>query len=73
MNVELPSLDGEEYQTACRGVHVLEWVFFAAYPAMSCNDENSTKALRQFANDIGVPAHLRFDMAPGFIRKHTSF
>jgi hypothetical protein len=47
--------------------------FVAAYPAMSCNDENSTKALRQFANNIGIPAHLRFDMAPGFVGKHTSF
>jgi hypothetical protein len=45
--------------------------FVAAYPAMSCNDENSTKA--QFANDIGIPACLRFDMAPGFVEKHTSF
>jgi hypothetical protein len=47
--------------------------FVAAYPAMSCNDENSTKALRQFANNIGIPAHLRFDMAPGFVGKQTSF
>jgi hypothetical protein len=47
--------------------------FVAAYQAMSCNDENSTKALRQFANNIGVPARLRFDMAPGFVGKHTSF
>ncbi len=73
MDVGLPSLEGEEYQTACRGIPVLKWGFFAAYPAMSCNDENSTEALRQFANDIGVPACLRFDMVPGFIGKHTSF
>ncbi len=47
--------------------------FVAAYPAMSCNDANSTEALRQFTNNIGVPARLRFDMARGFVGKHTSF
>jgi hypothetical protein len=47
--------------------------FVAAYPAMSCNDANSTEVLRQFASDIGVPACLRFVMAPGFVGKHTSF
>jgi hypothetical protein len=40
---------------------------------MSCNDENSTEALCQFANNIGVPVRLRLDMAKGFIGKHISF
>ena len=45
----------------------------AVYPTQSKGDRESTESLRQFTEDIGIPANLKCDMAAAFVGRHTDF
>jgi hypothetical protein len=47
--------------------------FVAVYPTASKNDLDSTKLLRRFTKEIGIPANLKCDMAAAFVGRHTDF
>lgn len=45
----------------------------AVYPQATKGDADATDSLRRFCDKIGVPAHLKVDMAASFTGRHTDF
>jgi hypothetical protein len=43
------------------------------YPAKTKNDDDFTDELQRFADEIGIPAKLKSDMASTFVGQHTNF
>ena len=45
----------------------------AVYPTPTKSDRDSTESLRQFTEEIGIPANLKCDMVAAFVGRHTDF
>ena len=43
------------------------------YPTKTKNDDDSTESLRQFTDEVGIPANLKSDMAAAFVGHNTDF
>ena len=43
------------------------------YPTKTKNDDNCTESLRRMSEEIGIPAHLKSDMALSFVGHNTDF